>query len=100
MSVALSHLFEQAIIGPDIDVSGLALDSRKVQPNDVFLAYRGHAQNGHDYIAQAIEKVRPQLRCKSRNMLVSIKQAMSWSKICLCNWAILLRVSIKILVSN
>lgn len=56
MSVALSHLFEQAIIGPDIDVSGLALDSRKVQPNDVFLAYRGHAQNGHDYIAQAIEK--------------------------------------------
>lgn len=36
-----------------VPVAGLALDSRRVQPGDVFLALRGHRVDGRDYIAQA-----------------------------------------------
>ncbi len=36
-----------------VPVAGLALDSRQVRPGDVFLAVRGHAHDGRDYIAQA-----------------------------------------------
>ena len=37
-----------------IDVSTLCVDSRTVQPGDVFLAYPGAAQDGRDHIAGAI----------------------------------------------
>ncbi|MDR1267307.1 MAG: UDP-N-acetylmuramoyl-tripeptide--D-alanyl-D-alanine ligase [Holosporales bacterium] len=37
------------------DVTGLAIDSRFVQPGDVFFALRGEHQDGHQFIAQALE---------------------------------------------
>ena len=37
-----------------LDVRRLVNDSRAVRPGDTFLAYRGHARDGRDYIAQAI----------------------------------------------
>lgn len=40
----------------DIQATGLSLDSRKVKPGDLFLAYPGAAADGRHYIAQAIEK--------------------------------------------
>lgn len=40
---------------PDIAVSGVALDSRKVKAGDVFMALRGSVVDGREYIDAAIE---------------------------------------------
>ncbi len=40
----------------DIDVVGIAFDSRKVEPNTLFFAVRGTRVDGHDYIEEAIRK--------------------------------------------
>ena len=40
----------------DIEISKLAYDSRKVEPNSLFIAIKGFDSDGHDYISQAIEK--------------------------------------------
>ncbi len=37
-----------------INVSGVAIDSRKVKPGNLFMAYRGTVANGVDYIEDAI----------------------------------------------
>lgn len=37
-----------------IPVEGLAIDSRKVRPGDVFLAVRGHSLDGREFIADAV----------------------------------------------
>jgi UDP-N-acetylmuramoyl-L-alanyl-D-glutamate--2,6-diaminopimelate ligase len=37
-------------------INGVAIDSRKVDDNYMFIAYRGHAQDGHQYIDAAIDK--------------------------------------------
>lgn len=39
----------------DIRVTGVALDSRRVQPGDVFLAYRGRRHDGRHHIAEALK---------------------------------------------
>ncbi|MFS1702021.1 UDP-N-acetylmuramoyl-L-alanyl-D-glutamate--2,6-diaminopimelate ligase [Alteromonas sp. AMM-1] len=39
---------------PDIRVQGLTLDSRDVTPKMVFVAVKGHQQDGRDFIPQAI----------------------------------------------
>ena len=36
--------------------SGVSIDSRKVQPNDIFIAFRGSRVDGHCYVADAFEK--------------------------------------------
>lgn len=38
----------------DIDVTGLAFDSRKVEPGMVFIAQKGTQSDGHQFIGQAI----------------------------------------------
>ena len=40
----------------DPDISAIAYDSRQVRPGTLFVAYRGFHTNGHDYIAQALER--------------------------------------------
>jgi UDP-N-acetylmuramoyl-L-alanyl-D-glutamate--2,6-diaminopimelate ligase len=40
----------------DIAVRGIAIDSRAVRPGDLFIALRGEGVDGHDFIAQAIER--------------------------------------------
>ena len=40
---------------PDIQVFGIKLDSRQVQPGDLFVALDGGSLDGHDYIAKAAE---------------------------------------------
>lgn len=37
------------------DVAGLTVDSRRVKPGSVFFAIKGHSQDGHDRIADAIQ---------------------------------------------
>ena len=38
------------------EVTGIAIDSRKVEPGNLFLAYRGTNRNGLDYIDNAINE--------------------------------------------
>ena len=40
----------------DHDISNIAYDSRKVQENNLFVAIKGTAKDGHQYIEKAIEK--------------------------------------------
>lgn len=41
---------------PEIIVTGITLDSRKVQPGDIFVALTGSITDGHTYIQEAIKK--------------------------------------------
>ena len=40
--------------GDDVEITGLAYDSRQVTPGALFVALRGAASDGHDFIAQAL----------------------------------------------
>ena len=41
---------------PDIPVTGIALDNRKVEPGDLFVAMKGGSVDGHDFIPGAIAR--------------------------------------------
>lgn len=59
----------------NIEIANLAFDSRKVQPNDVFVAVRGVQVDGHQFIEKAIEKGAKVVVCeqlpKQKNSAVS-----------------------------
>jgi UDP-N-acetylmuramoyl-L-alanyl-D-glutamate--2,6-diaminopimelate ligase len=40
----------------DVEITGLAYDSRQVRPGDLFVAIKGLEANGHDFIPQALER--------------------------------------------
>ncbi|HUQ13729.1 MAG TPA: Mur ligase domain-containing protein, partial [Novosphingobium sp.] len=40
----------------DFAVSGVAFDSREVHEGDLFVALRGEAADGHDYVEQAFAR--------------------------------------------
>ncbi|MGC1378970.1 MAG: UDP-N-acetylmuramoyl-L-alanyl-D-glutamate--2,6-diaminopimelate ligase [Anaerolineales bacterium] len=40
----------------DVLISGIAIDNRKVQPGDLFVAMQGGSADGHDFIADAIRR--------------------------------------------
>jgi UDP-N-acetylmuramyl-tripeptide synthetase len=39
----------------DINVTGIHYDSRKIKPDNIFVAMRGHHTDGHNYISRAIK---------------------------------------------
>ena len=41
------------VSGADVEVTGVAIDTRKLQPGDLFVAFKGEHVDGHDYLAQA-----------------------------------------------
>ena len=41
---------------PALDLSGIADDSRTVEPGELFVAVRGLRVDGHDHVAQAVER--------------------------------------------
>ena len=43
-------------IGKRRPVSGASIDTRTLQPGDLFFAIRGEARDGHDFVAQALGK--------------------------------------------
>ena len=40
---------------PDVEITGIAIDSRAVKPGYLFVAMKGGYVDGHDYIQKAIE---------------------------------------------
>lgn len=40
----------------DVEVTGIAYDSRKVKAGDVFVAAKGEKHNGHDFISDAVKR--------------------------------------------
>ena len=40
----------------DIEITGLAYDSRRIQPGDLFFAVKGYKTDGHKYIDDALQK--------------------------------------------
>lgn len=40
----------------DMDIKGIAYNSKKVGPGDLFICIKGNKTDGHKYISQAIEK--------------------------------------------
>jgi len=60
MTRRLSELLPEGVVVPAgaeaLEVSGLALDSRKVQPGDVFAALPGVQTDGRKFISMAVEK--------------------------------------------
>ncbi len=40
---------------PDIQITGISIDSRSVKPGHLFVAMKGGSSDGHDYITKAIE---------------------------------------------
>ncbi len=41
---------------PDVPLSGIAIDSRKVEAGNLFVAMRGGMADGHDFIQQAVQR--------------------------------------------
>jgi len=57
LSQLLSALAQKEVHGdPHVEIGGLAYDSRRVRPGDLFVAIKGLNADGHDYIPQAIER--------------------------------------------
>src|SRR5438067_7224213 len=42
--------------GPDMIVTGWSVDSRTVQPGDLFFALRGPLHDGHGYVSEVLER--------------------------------------------
>jgi UDP-N-acetylmuramoyl-L-alanyl-D-glutamate--2,6-diaminopimelate ligase len=52
----LKALPKWRVIGnPDVDVTGLAFDSRQVRPGTLFVAYRGVNVDGHGFVGTALK---------------------------------------------
>jgi len=41
------------LLGADADIAGVAIDTRKLKPGELFAAFRGERVDGHDYLAEA-----------------------------------------------
>lgn len=44
------------LIGDDFAVTGISIDTRTIQPGDLFIALKGPRMDGHDYADAALEK--------------------------------------------
>ncbi|MBW2708807.1 MAG: UDP-N-acetylmuramoyl-L-alanyl-D-glutamate--2,6-diaminopimelate ligase, partial [Deltaproteobacteria bacterium] len=42
--------------GQNVEIPHVNYDSRKIGPGDLFVAIKGHAQDGHDFIGDAVSR--------------------------------------------
>ena len=56
LSELIQSLPDAQRTGNDLEITGLAYDSRQVTPGALFVALRGANSDGHDFIAQAMNK--------------------------------------------
>lgn len=52
----LSKLTKLSLIGPDVEITGVTEDSRKVEPGFLFIATPGLKQDGREFIPDALKK--------------------------------------------
>lgn len=55
LSELMQHVSYQ-LVGEDIDIGGIAYDSRKVEPGFLFAAVSGLKHDGHDYVSEAVAR--------------------------------------------
>ena len=51
-------------VDPHLDVTGLAYDSRRVRPGYLFAAWAGQQADGHDFIAEAVQRGAVAILCE------------------------------------
>jgi len=44
------------LLGADADVDGIAIDTRKLEPGNLFATFKGERVDGHDYLAEAAKR--------------------------------------------
>lgn len=103
MSKKLSQLFIDFPFSipasiPDVEIGGIAIDSRMVKPGDLFVALRGGSADGHDYIRQALDNGAAavagerdvtkigDLRNAPYIRLEDTRQALTWLSAAFYNW--------------
>jgi len=65
LKTLLSKINPVAVEGPqDCEITSISYDSRHVQPGGLFVALRGEKVDGHQYIAQAVEKGAVAILCE------------------------------------
>ena len=85
-AVAISAGSGWGIAGPDVEIAGLAIDSREVVPGDLFFAVPGASVDGHDYAEAAVEAgaaavmVERLLDIEATQVIVAdVREAMAWA---------------------
>lgn len=56
----------EEVVGNDVAIEGFALDSRKIQKNYLFAAFKGSVSDGHQYIDTAITNGAVAVLCETR----------------------------------
>ncbi len=56
LDILLKDLLPEKQSLPEIPISGVSIDSRKVNPGDIYIAIPGLVHDGHDFINQAVER--------------------------------------------
>ena len=56
-----------------VEICGIAFDSRRVEPGWLFIALRGSGADGHDFVAQAVERGSVALVVESEDALKGIR---------------------------
>lgn len=54
--ITSGHILHRPVDNKNVIFKGVSTDTRTIKPGEVFVALRGENFNGHDYIAQAVEK--------------------------------------------
>lgn len=54
----------ESTAAPDIEINEVRYDSRAVRPGDLFVAIRGYATDGHQYIGKALEQGAAAIVCE------------------------------------
>ena len=72
MKTSLRALSKNLLINiknlPDIEISGISLNSSKIRPGDLFIAISGSKADGHDFISEAIDNGAKAVVTNGRNI--------------------------------